>query len=100
MIDQTKVTSGFDIEFLMGEEYIRYFLLCSLETGSIPWWSESIKPDSAGNVIRHDATILPPPNELQQRRLYPVNPDFAGHEHPYQDLVNLVYSSLPEEFKL
>jgi hypothetical protein len=30
MIDQTKVTSGFDVEFLMGEEYIRDFLLCSL----------------------------------------------------------------------
>lgn len=100
MIDQTKVTSGFDIEFLMGEEYIRYFLLCSLETGSIPWWSESIKTDSAGNVISHDAIILHPPIELQQRRLYPVHPDFVGHEHPFQDLVNLVYSSLPEEFKL
>ena len=100
MIDQTKVTSGFDIEFLMGEEYIRYFLLCSLETGSIPWWSESIKTDSAGNVISDDATILHPPAELQQRRLYPVHPDFLGHEHPFQDLVNLVYSTKGEEFKL
>ena len=37
MVDQTKVTSGFDVEFLMTEEFIRFFLLCSLDTGSIPW---------------------------------------------------------------
>ena len=34
MVDQTKVTSGFDVEFLMTEEFIRFFLLCSLDTGS------------------------------------------------------------------
>jgi hypothetical protein len=36
MVDQSSVTSGFDVEFLMSEEFIRYFLLCSLDTGSIP----------------------------------------------------------------
>ena len=41
MIDQTKVTSGFDVEFLMTEEFIRFFLLCSLDTGSIQWATES-----------------------------------------------------------
>jgi hypothetical protein len=100
MIDQTKVTSGFDVEFLMGEEYIRYFLLCSLETGSIPWWSETVEKDSAGNVTRHDATIIHPPAELNQRRLYPVHPDFLGHEHPFQAVVPVVYSFQEEEFKV
>jgi hypothetical protein len=101
MIDQKKVTSGFDVEFLMGEEYIRYFLLCSLETGSIPWWSETIERDSAGNVTRHDATITHPPAELEQRRLYPVHPDFVGNEHPFQALVPQVYSiQADDEFRV
>jgi len=38
MVAQDKITSGFDVEFLMGEEYIKYFLLSSMETGSIPWF--------------------------------------------------------------
>ena len=33
MVEQSKVTSGFDIDFLITEEFIRYFLLCSLDTG-------------------------------------------------------------------
>jgi hypothetical protein len=36
MLDQTKVTSGFGVEFLMGEEYIRHFLLCSLGLPQLP----------------------------------------------------------------
>ena len=32
MVAQNKITSGFDVEFLMGEEYIKYFLLSSMET--------------------------------------------------------------------
>jgi hypothetical protein len=30
MVAQDKITSGFDVEFLMGEEYIKYFLLSSI----------------------------------------------------------------------
>lgn len=99
MVDQSKVTSGFDVEFLMSGEFIRYFLLCSMETGSIPWWSESSGTDEQGNPF-HRATIIHPPTELQQRRLYPVHPDFAGNEHPFQNIVTTVYSDKPEEFKV
>lgn len=99
MIDQSKVTSGFDVEFLMSEEFIRYFLLCSFETGSIPWWSESSGIDDNGNFFDR-ITITHPPSELLQRRLYPVNPDFEGNEHPFQDIVATVYSNQDDEFKV
>lgn len=99
MIDQTKVTSGFDVEFLMGEEFIRYFLLCSMETGSIPWWSESSGVDE-NNVPYRSATITHPPGELQQRRLYPPHPDFVGNEHPFQNIVTTVYSTQATDFSV
>jgi hypothetical protein len=99
MVDQSKVTSGFDVEFLMGEEFIRYFLLCSMETGSIPWWSESSGTDEHGKPYR-SATLTHPPSELELRRLYPVHPDFVGHEHPFQDIVLTVYSNQVDEFRV
>lgn len=99
VIDQSKVTSGFDVEFLMSEEFIHYFLLCSFETGSIPWWSESSGIDENGNPF-HRATITHPPSELLQRRLYPVHPDFEGNEHPFQEIVSTIYSNQDEEFKV
>lgn len=99
MIDQTRVSSGFDVEFLMSADFIRYFLLCSMETGSIPWWSESSGIDGDGNPF-HRATLTHPPIELEQRRLYPVHPDFAGNEHPFQDLVATVYSRKDTEFRV
>ncbi len=99
MVDQSKVTSGFDAEFLMGEEFIHYFLLCSMETGSIPWWSESSGIDEDGNPF-HRATLTHPPAELEQRRLYPVYPDFVGNEHPFQHIVPTVYSREEEEFNV
>lgn len=99
MIDQSKVTSGFDVEFLMSEEFIRYFLLCSFETGSIPWWSESSGIDENG-IPFHRATITHPPAELRQRRLYPVHPDFEGNEHPFQNIVTTVYSNQDDEFRV
>ena len=99
MVDQTRVTSGFDVEFLMGEEFIHGFLLCSLETGSIPLWSESAGTDEDGNPF-HRATLIHPPAALQERRLYPVHPDFVGNEHPFQDIVSTVYSQQADEFKV
>lgn len=36
MIDQSLVQSGFDAEVLLGERYIRYLLLSSVEAGSLP----------------------------------------------------------------
>jgi hypothetical protein len=86
MVDQSKVTSGFDVEFLMGEEFIRYFLLCSLETGSIQWWSESSGTSGTPPEPYRNVTIIHPPDLLNDRRLYPVFPEFEGDEHPHLDL--------------
>lgn len=99
MVDQAKVTSGFDVEFLMGEEFVRYFLLCSMETGSIPWSSESSGVNANGNSF-HSATITHPPSELETRRLYPPHPDFVGNEHPFLHIVSTVYSVQEDEFKV
>ena len=98
MIAQDKISSGFDVEFLMGEEYIKYFLLSSMETGSIPWFSETEVKDAQGNHVRTDATATHPPEELNQKRLYPVNPEFLGHENPFLDLGITAYSARTDEF--
>ncbi|MFN2485430.1 MAG: hypothetical protein ABR609_02260, partial [Acidimicrobiia bacterium] len=97
MVDQSRVTSGFDVELVMGEEFIRYFLLCSLDTGSIAWWSESEGVKDDGTPL-HDVTISHPPAELEDRRLYPVHPEFLGNEHPFQHLGAPVYSGKADEF--
>jgi hypothetical protein len=94
MIDQDKITSGFDVEFLMGEE----FLLSSMETGSIPWFSETEVKDAQGNHVRTDANATHPPNELNEKRLYDVHPDFLGHENPFLDLGVPAYSAQEDEF--
>lgn len=86
MVDQSKVSSGFDVEFLMTAEFIRYFLLSSLETGSIPWASESSGTSGTPPVPYRTVTVIHPPEWVQDRRLYPVFPEFEGHEHPHLDL--------------
>jgi len=98
MVDQDKITSGFDVEFLMGEEYIKYFLLSSMETGSIPWFSETEVKDAQGNHVRTDASATHPPEELNQKRLYLVHPEFLGHENPFLDLGVPAYSAQEDEF--
>ncbi len=97
MVDQSRVTSGFDVELVMGEEFIRYFLLCSLDTGSIALSSESQGIKDDGTPF-HDVTIIHPPAELEQRRLYPVHPEFLGNEHPFLHLGAPVYSAQEDEF--
>ena len=99
MVDMSKVSSGFDVEFVMGEAYIKYFLLSALESGSMPWWSESEGENAAGEPYRI-ATIVHPPTELLDRRLYAVHPEFEGNEHPFQDLVGTVYSDKLDEFQV
>ena len=95
---QEKISSGFDVEFLMGEEYIKYFLLNSMETGSIPWWSSQEVKDPSGNHIRTDATVTHPPEELNAKRRYPVHPEFLGREHPFIELGIPAYSAQEDEF--
>ncbi len=82
----------------MGVDYIRNFLLSSMETGSIPWWSESEVTGPQGQHIRTDASVTHPPEALNQKRLYPVHPDFLGHEHPFLDLGVPAYSDQGKEF--
>jgi hypothetical protein len=84
---------GFDVEFLMGQEYIKYFLLTGLETGSIHWWfQQEVIDEDTHEHIRWDVTLLRVPEELKQKRLYHVQPNYSGdkhpyfHEHPNQDL--------------
>jgi hypothetical protein len=84
MIQQEKITSGYDFELLMGEEYLRYFLLTLLETSTISWWSEeTVKDPDMGTYIRTDATVLHPPKVLAEKRLYDVHSDYADDIHPY-----------------
>jgi len=84
----------------MGERYIKYFLLTSFETGSIPWWTRDVN-EQTGEVT---TIIIHPPIELEQNRLYEPHPDFVPH--PFLDTVPLVYTEstdamnvtlLPEE---
>ncbi len=99
MIDQSMVTSGFDVEFLMTEEFIRYFLLCSLDTGSIPWSTEVSGTSGTPPVPYRTVTIIHPPHELEDRRLYPVFPEFEGHEHAHLDLTP-AYSTQAQELQV
>ena len=62
-MDQTLVTSGFDIELLIGNRYIEYILLSFTETGSFP-----LKPDVGGATID-----VFQPNDVD--RLYSPHPD-------------------------
>jgi hypothetical protein len=95
MIDQTRISSGFDIEVLLSERYIKYILLTSLDTGTISWWSED-KGDN-GAVTR---SVINPPVELRENRLYEPNPDFVPH--PFQDNIFTIYdyTNRPEAFNV
>jgi hypothetical protein len=100
MIPQDKITSGYDIEFLMGEEYLRHLFMTLFETGSLAWWTQTETKDENGNHVKTDTTVLHPPDILNQKRLYDVHPDFIGNEHPFIDLLQFVYSAQEEELKV
>ena len=87
MIDQSRITSGFDLELLLSERYIKYFLLASFETGSMPWYMQDIDPDT-GDIT---TIMIHPPVELQENRLY-IPLDFDAH--PFLDEVPVVYTNL------
>ena len=96
MIDQSKIASGFDVEFLMGERFIQAFLLTSLDTGSIPWSAESIGTTGSPPVPFRSATIIHPPEKLIDMRLYPVYDPFIDHEHPFRDIAT-AYSAQEDD---
>ena len=57
-MDQTRVTSGYDIEVAMGGRYLQYLLLMAVETGQFPI-EETFTPDGGGDPIR--VQVLVPP---------------------------------------
>jgi hypothetical protein len=94
VIDQSLIKSGFDLELLLGERYIKYFLLTSFETGSIPWWTRDVNEDT-GEVTN---IIIHPPIELEQNRLYQPHSDFVPH--PFLDTVPFVYTESPDAMEV
>ncbi|MFZ1538766.1 MAG: hypothetical protein WAT23_15455 [Chromatiaceae bacterium] len=55
-MDQTRVTSGYDVEVAMGGRYLQYLLLMAVETGQFP--SEvTFTPDSGGEAIRVEVLV-------------------------------------------
>lgn len=57
-MDQTRVTSGYDVEVAMGGRYLQYLLLMAVETGKFPI-EETFTPDGGGDPIR--VQVLVPP---------------------------------------
>jgi hypothetical protein len=94
MIDQSLIKSGFDLELLLSERYIKYFLLTSFETGSIPWWTQD-ESENTGEVTN---IIIHPPIELEQNRLYQPHAGFVPH--PFLDTVPIVYTEKPDAMRV
>ena len=57
-MDQTRVTSGYDVEVAIGGRYLQYLLLMAVETGEFPI-EETYTPDGGGAPIR--VQVLVPP---------------------------------------
>jgi hypothetical protein len=76
-IEFSKVQSGYDVELLLSEHYIKYVLLCFYESGSLP---NVIKGQIEISSSGIDYEIYPyPPTELDERRLYNINPNFNNN---------------------
>ena len=85
-IDQSRIASGFDLELLLSERYIKYFLLTSFETGSMPWYMQDVDPNT-GDVTH---IMIHPPVELQENRLYEPQEQFVPH--PFPDEIPIVFT--------
>jgi hypothetical protein len=68
MVDQSLVTSGFDIEVLLSARYVRYALLAQIEAGLLPMQLDVVDP--AADLDAH-ITIHPPSDH---ERLYDPEP--------------------------
>lgn len=56
--------------------------------------------DDLGVIIRKDATLLHPPKDLIELRLYDLNAVFQTTPHPFMDIIPDVYSIHPDEFQV
>ena len=72
MFDRSLVTSGFDVEVLISEEYIDHLLLAQVDAGLFSLVSRSIDEDGHEKVT----TICPPARGVYKRR-YTEHPDAA-----------------------
>src|SRR5262245_5996019 len=68
-MDQTRVTSGYDVEVAMGERYLQYLLLLAVESGQFPI-DATFTPDGGGDAIRAEVLV---PTSLD--RTYPADLD-------------------------
>jgi hypothetical protein len=68
MVDQTLVTSGFDVEVLLSQRYLRYALLAQIDAGRLPLEVHAVDPSIALDV----AITIHSPTDYQ--RLYDPDP--------------------------
>jgi hypothetical protein len=55
-MDQTRVTSGYDVEVAMGSRYLQYLLLLALETGELPT-GDTFTPAAGGDPIKVELMV-------------------------------------------
>jgi hypothetical protein len=68
-MDQTRVTSGYDVEVAMGGRYLQYLLLLAIETGRFEF-EKTFTPDNGGDPVRVQVMV---PSNLD--RAYDVDSD-------------------------
>ncbi len=96
MINKDLVTSGFDIELLLSEEYLKCILLSLYESETIPHWVPlKVFNEGEPNEVELSAFIIPPP-DLASKRLYEVNPAF--NPNPFE--VNFGHPSVENSFSV
>ncbi len=96
MINKDLVTSGFDIELLLSEEYLKCILLSLYESETIPHWVPlKVFNEGQPTEVELSAFIIPPP-DLATKRLYEVNPAF--NPNPFN--VNLAHPSVENAFSV
>lgn len=78
MFDRSLVTSGFDTEALVSEEYLTYLLLAQVEAGLLPLQFDTTDAGSGQVVHVH----VHPPTDYTRR--YPPHPDAPAQPDPQQ----------------
>ena len=91
-MDQTRVTSGYDVEVAMGGRYLQYLLLLAVETGQFPL-EATFTPSGGGDPIRVQVLVPPsldrtytPDADAPQAPAAPANDAFAVEVLPTHPL--------------
>ena len=69
MFDRSLVTSGFDVEVLISEDYIGYLLLAQVEAGFLSLEATFVDPATGHTIV----VTIHPPTDYERR--YPPHPD-------------------------